>query len=147
MSKFSKIILAGLILLVALGIYFLLIKSTASKINSPSNQVQTAVKNTAQLDIHYGDNKADDIFKSIPISPNETALDFTQGLTTLKTTGQGSSAFITSVNGVSADSVKSQFWELLINGKPSNVGAGSYIVKNGDKLEWKISTYRNEPGF
>jgi hypothetical protein len=31
-----------------------------------------------------------------------------------------------------------KYWTFYVNGKESNVGAGSYVSKNGDKLEWKL---------
>ncbi len=41
------------------------------------------------------------------------------------------------IDGIKPDS--KHFWEFFVNGKSSNVGASSYILKNGDKIEWKLS--------
>lgn len=72
----------------------------------------------------------------------ETALDVTKLATSdIKMTGQGENAFITSINGREASTAKKEFWELRINGKSSDVGAGSYIVKEGDVISWQIATY------
>lgn len=45
--------------------------------------------------------------------------------------------FVTGIDGKTADS--KHFWEFFINGKSSNVGASSYVLKNGDNIEWKLS--------
>jgi hypothetical protein len=56
-------------------------------------------------------------------------------------TGKGKDAFITSINGRAADTTKREFWELFVNGLSSNVGAGTYIVKEGDQIEWHINKF------
>lgn len=71
----------------------------------------------------------------------KTALDVTDQNVDLETSGEGVNAFVTGINGRKADSDKKEFWELIINGKSSEVGAGSYTVKEGDKIEWKISNF------
>ena len=49
----------------------------------------------------------------------------------------GVGEFVESIDGVKGDS--KHFWEFFVNGKSSNVGAGSFITKNGDIIEWKLS--------
>ncbi|OGY28264.1 MAG: hypothetical protein A2Z42_01820 [Candidatus Woykebacteria bacterium RBG_19FT_COMBO_43_10] len=71
----------------------------------------------------------------------ETALDLTKKVADVVTSGEGEMAFVTSIDGRAADSSKNEFWELVINGEPAKVGAGSYTVQDGDKIEWRISTY------
>lgn len=46
--------------------------------------------------------------------------------------------FVQSIDGITPDS--KHFWEFFVNGKSSNVGASSYTLKDGDKIEWKVST-------
>lgn len=46
--------------------------------------------------------------------------------------------FVLSIDGVKPDS--KHFWEFFVNGKSSNVGASVYVLKAGDKIEWKLST-------
>lgn len=43
---------------------------------------------------------------------------------------------VISINGVKGSGPK--YWTFYVNGKTSNVGAGSYVTKKGDKLEWKL---------
>lgn len=55
--------------------------------------------------------------------------------------GEGANAFVTRVNGYTADDSKKEFWGFSVNGKMSDVGAGSYTTKSGDQIEWKLLTY------
>lgn len=48
----------------------------------------------------------------------------------------GVGEFVQSINGVTADST--QFWAFYLNGASSNVGAGQYITKSTDKIEWRL---------
>lgn len=45
--------------------------------------------------------------------------------------------FVEKIDGVAPDS--KHFWEFLVNGKSSNVGLSAYKLKNGDKIEWKLT--------
>ncbi len=78
---------------------------------------------------------------NIPQFINKTALEATEGVAKTVTSGTGRDAFVTAINGKAADSKKREFWELLINGKPASVGAGTYIVVDGDSIKWHIATY------
>ena len=71
----------------------------------------------------------------------KTALDLTKQVAKVETKGEGQNAFVISINGKAANSAKKEFWEFLVNGKSAEVGAGSYQLKDGDKIEWRISTY------
>lgn len=46
---------------------------------------------------------------------------------------------ITSFDDV--DAKGNQFWEFLVNGKTSEVGISGYKVKDGDVLEFRLSTF------
>lgn len=71
----------------------------------------------------------------------KTALDATEAKLKTEKTGEKENAFVTSVEGRAVDSKKREFWEFLVNGKQAEIGAGSYIIQNGDQIEWKISNY------
>ncbi|KAF6106614.1 transcobalamin 1 [Phyllostomus discolor] len=49
--------------------------------------------------------------------------------------------YITSVQGLEANSNDRTYWELLSEGKPLSQGVGSYVVHNGENLEVRWSTY------
>lgn len=44
--------------------------------------------------------------------------------------------FVQSINGVEPDN--KHFWAMYVNGEVSQVGAGSYITKSTDTVEWKL---------
>ncbi len=80
-------------------------------------------------------------FEQVALVEGETALDITRKVVPVETKGEGEGAFVTSVDGVAAQESQRQFWSLLINGQPSQVGAGSYVVKVGDSISWQLATY------
>ena len=58
-----------------------------------------------------------------------TALKLLEQVAKIETSGTGEMAFVTSINGVVANSNK-EFWSFNINGEPASVGAGNYITKD-----------------
>ncbi len=48
---------------------------------------------------------------------------------------------MTMIEGRAANSEK-EFWSFYVNGKQAETGAGSYILKNNDTIEWKIEAYK-----
>lgn len=75
------------------------------------------------------------------IKKGSTALQALYSSHTIKSKGIGQNTFVTAIDGREADTDKREFWALYVNGKQAEVGAGIYIVKNNDKIEWKIETY------
>ncbi|XP_007519688.1 transcobalamin-1 [Erinaceus europaeus] len=49
--------------------------------------------------------------------------------------------YVTSVQGLTANSNERRYWELLSEGKPLSQGVGSYVVHDGENLEVRWSTY------
>jgi len=43
---------------------------------------------------------------------------------------------VTAINGTAGNGPK--YWTFYINGKEAQVGAGAYITKNSDILDWKL---------
>lgn len=81
------------------------------------------------------------VYISKEVVEGKTALDLLQKTTKIQTKGEGKNAFITEINGRHADDSKREFWAFYVNGKQAEVGAGSYVIKNNDEIEWKIETY------
>lgn len=76
---------------------------------------------------------------SYQIKENTTALDLLKTSHQVETKDYGSLGEMV----VSVDSMKArvdQFWAFYVNGKLANVGAGSYILRNHDKVEWKLNS-------
>lgn len=80
-------------------------------------------------------------FKEIKIKKGKTALDLLKENEKIVKRGDGKNAFITSINNRVANNSKKEFWAFYINNKYAEVGAGSYVLKSLDKIEWKIQTY------
>lgn len=80
-------------------------------------------------------------FENIELNKPHTALEISQNFLKIKSTAKGVNAFVTEINGRKADDSKKEFWAFYINGKQAEVGAGSYVIKNSDTIEWKIKTY------
>jgi hypothetical protein len=72
---------------------------------------------------------------------NETALELLQKTETAKIKGSGANAYVTQIGDRIASDGKKEFWAFYVNGKLADVGAGSYKLKNGDTIMWKIETY------
>jgi hypothetical protein len=75
------------------------------------------------------------------ITIGKTALDLTREKAIIKTKGEGVNAYVTEINGQEALNSKKEYWAFYVNGKMAEVGAGSYKLKDGDKIEWKIEKY------
>ncbi len=80
-------------------------------------------------------------FTELKTQLGTTALDLTQQRMAVSVKGEGSNAYVVGINGRDADSSKKEYWAFYVNGKLSDVGAGSYQLKSGDKIEWKIEKY------
>jgi hypothetical protein len=132
MKKYTKIILPVVVLLIGLGVWQI------TTLNS-GNQVENANQEVfANLKIENGVNS-----QSFDISGfvGKTALEATEAKTSVVANGKGVNAFVTSINSRQADTDKHEFWEFDVNGVETEVGAGSYIIKNHDEIEWKINNY------
>jgi len=57
--------------------------------------------------------------------------------TTTKSSGS-LGELVTSINGKEAGS--NEYWEFLVNGVAATVGAGSYVTKSTDMIEWKLTS-------
>ena len=72
----------------------------------------------------------------------KTALDLLLQLDPSATAdGQGANAFVTAIGGRKADQAKKEFWAFYVNGEQAQVGAGSYTMKDGDQITWKLETF------
>lgn len=48
--------------------------------------------------------------------------------------------FITSIEGIEQDESEGLYWLYYINEEMPSVGAGEYIVEDGDLIEWKLES-------
>ncbi len=76
------------------------------------------------------------------IISGKTALDLTKEKASVKIKGEGVNAYVTEINRQETLNSKKEYWAFYVNGKMAEVGAGSYQLKDGDKIEWKIEKYQ-----
>lgn len=109
-----------------------------SRIEQPTMRQVTEKISVHQL-ITAKDKETD--FKTYQIEYGKTALDLLNENSKIILKGKGVNAYIISINGEEALSENREYWAFYINGKMAEVGAGSYKLKSGDKIEWKIEKY------
>ena len=76
-------------------------------------------------------------------SDHKSALDLLRGSYQLQTKnfGAGLGEFVEEINGVKP--AQDEFWAFYVNSQSSNVGASSYLPKDGDSLEWRLEKITN----
>ncbi|KKP87139.1 MAG: hypothetical protein UR89_C0006G0015 [Candidatus Roizmanbacteria bacterium GW2011_GWA2_35_8] len=115
---------------------FILLSGYFYKAKLQFNKNLSVKQNIVLLKI--GDDKK---FKTYKISEKKSALDLLKEKSKAIAKGEGVNAYVVSINGVEAKTEDKEYWAFYVNGKMAEVGAGSYIVKEGDKIEWKIEKY------
>jgi hypothetical protein len=130
----NKKFLILLLIVLGLGIFYFSFKDRPRS----TSIGKTSQSQSAALSINCGTNTQG---FGITTFIGKTALEASQSVAQVETTGTGANAFVTSINGRTANFKKHEFWELDTNGTETQMGAGSYIIKNGDQIEWKISTF------
>jgi hypothetical protein len=137
MKTFKKLLIP-LVIILALGFGFWRLK-LANQNTSVQNE-NTVRTYKANLTINDGVTTTSlDASQYVGKSVLVATQDATGGKVTM--TGSGENAFVTSINDSTADKNKREFWELFVNGLSSQVGAGSYIIKDGDQIEWHINKF------
>jgi len=99
---------------------------------------------TVAVFIKISTDSNDGYFLEYHVPDQSTALDFLKMAANVETKGEGVNAFVTQINGypdLRRANLPREFWAFYINGKMSKVGAGSYKLKDGDKIEWKVEKY------
>ncbi len=125
------IFIAGIIIIFGLAIVY---KPKSQPVSQPTTT--EAVNESLSVTQTINGEK-----KTVSEEKGTTALQLLQNTETVEMKGEGENAFVTEIDGVVAQDTKKQYWAFYINGKPSEVGAGSYILKEGDEIEWKLATY------
>ena len=131
MKKFFLIILL-------LSVGFTLYKYGFPQTSQPLEPKSTTVINKINIEQKIENNES---FTKYEIEENKTVLDLLKQTAAVVTKGEKENAFVTEINGKEANESKKEFWAFYLNGKMSPVGAGSYKLKNKDRIEWKIEKY------
>ena len=93
--------------------------------NSPSHKVSTVVNAQHQTtDIKYNGQEGQNALALLKKHATVTVRHYSFG------------DQVTSINGTEGNGPK--YWSFYVNGKMADVGAGAYITKDSDKIEWKL---------
>lgn len=131
----NKKVLYGLIVIVVLagiGFFGYQIYQGQSTDNSTNQETSPTSTSTAELE-------AAPQTVSYQGEEGKTALSLLQDKAEVEMTGEGEMAYVTKINGYTAKD--NEFWAFYVNGEQAQVGAGSYVTKTGDNIEWKIETF------
>ena len=129
-----------ILVLIVTGYYI----SQTTHVRNPDNQLKTSTSVSTHIRVSQTistESQGKKKEETMIISRGSTALDLLKKISKVQMKGEGANAFITSINGRAADDIKKEFWAFYINGKQAEVGAGSYVLKDNDKIEWKLETY------
>jgi hypothetical protein len=126
-SKLSITIIAALVVLVGLTGLVLSkqLGNNAQKSSPPAAQVQQKPKPASQTTISYDGVEG------------KTALELLKTKATVVTKQSSFGEYVDSINGVTGGT-NGKYWAFYINGQMSQVGAGAYQTKTGDKITWKF---------
>ena len=145
MKLIAKIIIVGAIFFA--GFYF-----GQQQAWSPSNggfllnNREPAAEIQARLTIAAGDSEPL-IFDNITLANKATAFDLLKKVTEennielgYKDYGGELGVLVESIDGVKNDTGANTYWQYWVNGEFAQVGASSYVLADGDKVEWRYAT-------
>lgn len=138
MNKRASIIIALIVILTAASLWFASIRF----FDVPGENARADERAEVQVSetIVFADGQVRDIgIKTM--KSGSTALDLLEATTRVEFDGAGGSAYVTSIEGRTAQAEKREFWSFYLNGNQAEIGAGSYILQNNDVIEWRIETY------
>ena len=98
-------------------------------------------KSKADLTIDYGGGKTIS-YVNIELNESDTAYSLlvkkmNETGSPIKTRSYDLGLMVESINNITASSA--YFWSYSVNGQTGNVAADKYILKDGDKIEWKFT--------
>ena len=99
------------------------------------------------LSFDYG-NGEEQVFPREMLESGATVLDLLEslerreGIALEKRSFPGLGVFIEAIHGV--HNTNNSYWQFWVNGEYSKVGAGQYVLKNGDKVLWRRTSERSE---
>lgn len=129
----------AVMVVVALGLG---VWSWVSKDQSNANvNASNANVNTSTANVNVGANTNTAASYLYPGKDGKNAMELLKVAypsTVTKTSGS-LGEYVTGINGKEAGS--NEYWQFLVNGKSSDVGASSYITKSTDTIEWKLTAF------
>jgi hypothetical protein len=124
------------IIVLALAMVFVAASCNKTAVqNSP--QVQTQEPELAKIQVYETVEGSNLNKPDYEVHEGVAALALLKGTHTVQTKEySGLGEFVESIDGTKPD--KNHFWSFYVNGKQAEVGAGAYVLKNGDRIEWKL---------
>jgi hypothetical protein len=121
-AKKTLISVAALVIIAGGGVGLWLHSDNSSN-KSTTASSQSAVVKSATTDITY---KGED---------GQNALTLLKKYAQVQTKTSSIGEYVTAING--NDGGGSKYWTFYVNGQESQVGAGAYVTKSSDQIEWK----------
>lgn len=115
----------------AIGIYSLDDGNQSAK---PVTQTKSQTQSKNQTVIEFSSDKKTVKYDGLA---GQTALSTLQSLTTVETKSTSFGDMVIGINGLKANEA-SEYWAFYVNGQLASEGAGTYLAKAGDKIEWHL---------
>jgi len=125
-------------ILVAIAVILILWAFVAFKRNDSSSTIAPVpVKNDAEK---IEGIEAETVAISYVGEEGKTALELLQSKHQVDVTEtEGVGEFVSAINGQAAG--ENEYWAFYINGELAPVGAGEYVTKEGDLIEWRLDSF------
>ncbi|MBI2641265.1 DUF4430 domain-containing protein [Candidatus Roizmanbacteria bacterium] len=134
-----KIAFAAIVItLLFLGVLFTQSSSKKTEIIEATPKIAKKISVQQRIII---DEENPPALKQYEAEKGKTALDLLQRTVSVTMKGSGINAFVTSIDTREASEENKEYWAFYVNGSLANVGAGSYQLKEGDRIEWNIEKY------
>jgi hypothetical protein len=125
-KKLETIVIAVVILLLGVAYGFLSNKADAPTTDTNAQQSESAAEQQVPA-----------TFVRYPGQDGRTALDLLKASHRVETQSFGDMGeFVQAIDGLASDG--SHFWAFYLNGSQATVGAGSYVTKSSDSIEWRL---------
>lgn len=130
--KKSLLFILFLILIIVIG---------ASYILSSWNSNKESIEVNIAITENFGRELVQE--NAITISSGSSALDALKSVSQIETKYGGN--FVTSINGIKSGFPEDHYdWFFYVNGFLAKEGASSYIIRNGDSIQWDYHTWESE---
>lgn len=129
-KKLEVFVIVSIIALI--GIIYALTKQpvVAPTIRDNQNQESQNVQQVPQTTVRYQGVEGKTALELLKASHNVETKEFS-----------GIGEYVVSIDGVQPEPNKA-FWAFYVNDKQAEVGAGSYVTKSSDVIEWKLEEIR-----
>lgn len=126
----GQIIFGGLLsVLLIVGGTFVVIRTQSQAEKPVATQTVEQPKSETKAEV-----RAD--YVGYPGQDGKNALELLKSHADVQTQSSSYGEFVAAVNGQDGGGTK--YWSFYVNGEMAQVGAGAYVTKSSDKIEWKL---------